>query len=74
MSHTVKNQAWQKSSDEETKPPEPEVTEKMEGEEPKTSLETGIGVPCWTFKLEGKLLHVWDFFKQRLKMSDLYCG
>jgi len=58
MSHTVKNQAWQKPSNEESKPAEAGETEQKEGEEAKTSLETGIGVPSWTFKLEGKLLPV----------------
>jgi hypothetical protein len=61
MSHSVKNQSWQKSSSEEPKleaPEEAEDAEKKEGEEVKTSLETGAGVPSWTFKLEGRLLHV----------------
>jgi hypothetical protein len=67
MSHSVKNQSWQKSSSEEPKPEKPaeaEDDDKKEGEEVKTSLETGAGVPSWTFKLEGKLLHVCILFSE----------
>lgn len=74
MSHSVKNQSWQKGSDEEPpkaeEPAEAEDAEKKEGEEPKTRLETGSGVPSWTFQLEGKLLQVSALFFYRIMSSD----
>lgn len=68
MSHSVKNQAWQKGSSEDSAKAETAETtegEKQEGEEPKTRLETGDGVPSWTFKVEGKLLHPDDMPKPK---------
>ncbi|KAG8828395.1 SWI/SNF complex component snf12 [Serendipita sp. 401] len=54
LSHTVRNQAWQKSAeDDDSQAPKEEAGD---SEEAKAAMETAEGVPSWTFKLEGKLL------------------
>lgn len=62
MSHSVKNQEWQKP---ELAEPKVEDSAQTDGEaEAKAKLETGSGVPSWTFKIEGKIIHVSDFFNE----------
>lgn len=56
MSHSVKNQSWQQTGD--TEPKTETAQDASEEEKGKSSLETGAGVPSWTFKIEGKLIQV----------------
>jgi hypothetical protein len=60
MSHSVKNQSWQKEMKQgsSNSAPENSVVETGEGSNANDGTEKGDEVPSWTFKIEGKLLQV----------------
>jgi hypothetical protein len=73
MSHSVKNQSWQQSatSDSKAETAQDDAQKAADGENGKTTVETGASVPSWTFKIEGKLLQVRDSTVSRAQLHDI---